>query len=165
MKFTANLTASRIDISGYRAALKSEMSDVIARAVMAWMDEVLGPIPNWSGASRATFKPLADAIGSSVPDAEGRRAFMGVAMSEGKLSIDEPPNQYTFTYATDLPWLIWNEYHNANVDPDPTLFHKLRNPGPYHFQKLGMLAFNQFSKGVNLLSARPFIIAGRKFKV
>ena len=43
-----------------------------------------------------------------------------LAESQGKLNLNEPPGHYTFTYQTSLPHLIWNEYHNANTDPDPT---------------------------------------------
>ena len=47
---------------------------------------------------------------------------------------DKTKGVYTFTYSTTLPWLVWNEYHDANVDPDPTKYPppaKLKKPGPY----------------------------------
>ena len=66
---------------------------------------------------------LADTIGMSVPNAPVTNSRIGQGMSESsgsKLSVNEPAGHYTFTYQTTLPWLIWNEFNDANVDPDPT---------------------------------------------
>ena len=60
-------------------------------------------------------------------------------------------------YRTWLPWLIWNEYHNANVDPDPGLFGRLLKPGPYNFQVKGYEAFKQFSQAVDLPAVSRYV--------
>ena len=107
---------------------------MIAQALMEWLEAVLAEIPVWSGASRATFVKLAQQIGYNLPVAPAavqcgprpvhqpdRPHGMGEAQSDGSLTANKETGEYTFTYSTTLPWLIWNEYHNANVEPDPTL--------------------------------------------
>jgi len=86
---------------------------------------------------------------------------MGVTQSDGKLTADKQTGEYTFTYSTTLPWLIWNEYHNANVEPDPTLFYRLIDPGPYNFQAVGARAFLRSADSVALPSVQPHVRAVR----
>jgi hypothetical protein len=170
MKFTAQFSIPRIDVMGYRKALDRHMSEQIAQALTVWLEAVLAEIPVWSGASRATFVKLAQQIGYNLPVAPAAgnwahglfssrvdRTWMGEAQSEGKLTTDVNTGEYTFTYTTTLPWLIWNEYHNANVDPDPSLFYRLLEPGPYNFQVKGARAFLQFAANVDLLPVKPFV--------
>ena len=47
---------------------------------------------------------------------------IGQLAGDGSMETDKKKGDYTFTYSTTLPWLIWNEYHNANVEPDPTMY-------------------------------------------
>lgn len=159
MKFTGQIAAPRIDLIGYRTALDKAMREAIAQAVMEWLNRVLEEIPDWTGASRATFVKLASTIGMNVTHKD-TRSFMGDSESQGKLNLNEPPGHYTFTYQTSLPHLIWNEYHDANTDPDPTKYPppaKLWKPGPYEFQAKGLMAFVNFAKSVDLPSVAPFI--------
>jgi hypothetical protein len=176
MKFKVQFVAPRIDVSSYRDALDMALKEAISQALMEWLDRVLEEIPEWSGASRATFSTLAETIGMvipSVPTASakvmvGNRVSEGLMSSAGsKLSLNEPPGQYTFTYQSNLPWLVWNEYNNANENPDPTKWPppaKLLKPGPYDFQAKGLMTFIQFSKGVRLPVVGPFCI-GKKIRV
>jgi len=166
MKFTAQFAAPRIDIAGYRAALDRHMREALTQAVMHWLGHVLDVVPCWSGASRATFQRLASTIEVRVPisPVTNDRISQGFAESEGKLNLDEPPGCYTFTYRTSLPWLVWNEYHNANSEPDATKWPppaKLLQPGPYEFQAKGYLAFIDFAKSVDLPDVAPFIKANQ----
>ena len=78
------------------------------------------------------------------------RTGMGTASGDGQMVTDKKTGEYSFTYSTTLPWLIWNEYHNANVEPDPTLFYRLIKPGPYNFQVIGARAFLRFADKVDL---------------
>jgi hypothetical protein len=165
MKCTGKFAAPRIDLDGYRAVLDKAMRETLAQALVEWLTRVLEEIPSWSGASRATFALLADTIGMSVPNAPATNSRIGQGMSESigsKLSVNEPAGHYTFTYQTTLPWLIWNEYNDANVDPDPTKWPPpavLKKPGPYEFQAKGLVAFLHFADGVRLPSVKPFIKA------
>ena len=168
MKFTASLAAPSLDLAGYRKALHAHMQAMIAQGLMEWLEAVLVEIPVWSGASRATFVKLAQQIGYNLPVAPAAveaahglfteridRTWMGTAQSDGKLTADKETGEYTFTYETTLPWLIWNEYHNANVEPDPTLFYRLIEPGPYNFQVTGARAFLRFAETVDLPKVKP----------
>jgi hypothetical protein len=168
MKFTAQFSIPRIDVAAYRNALDNHMKAAIAQGLMEWLEAVLAEIPVWSGASRATFVKLAQQIGYNLPVAPAAveaahglftermdRTWMGMAQSDGKLTADKESGEYTFTYTTTLPWLIWNEYHNANVEPDPTLFYRLIEPGPYNFQVTGARAFLRFAETVDLPKVKP----------
>ena len=78
------------------------MSEMIAQALMVWLEAVLAEIPVWSGASRATFVKLAQQIGYDLPvgpatgnwahglfDSRMDRTAMGMAQSDGKLTADK----------------------------------------------------------------------------
>lgn len=159
MKFTAQFSIPRIDVMAYQQALDQHMTNTIAQALMVWLEAVLAEIPVWSGASRATFTKLASAISYSIPidpvavDRVGR----GMASGDGEMVTDKAKGQYTFSYSTTLPWLIWNEYHNANVDPDLSLFYRVLKEGPYNFQVVGARAFLRFADNVDLLPVKPFV--------
>ena len=163
MKFTARLSAPRIDVSAYRKALDKHMTAAIARGLMEWLEAVLAEIPVWSGASRATFSKLASHISLSIPIAPVAvdRVGTGQASGDGQMETDIDSGRYTFTYSTSLPWLIWNEYHNANVDPDPSLFYRVIKEGPYNFQAVGARAFLRFADGVDLPPVKPHVRAVR----
>ncbi len=170
MKFKAQFSIPRIDVAAYRNALDAHMKGMIAQALMEWLEAVLAEIPVWSGASRATFVKLVQVIGYNLPVAPAAveathglftsridRTEMGIAQSAGSLTTNKETGEYTFTYSTTLPWLIWNEYHNANVEPDPTLFYRVLEPGPYQFQVVGARAFLRFAENVDLLPVKPYV--------
>ena len=165
MIFTGTLRAPRLNLAAYRKELDAVLGDAIAHAAFEWLGAVVDKVPVWSGASRATFLPLAHAISyplsvSQASSHVGRdRVDLGLENASG--GIDPGKTQegrFTFTYSTTLAHLIWNEFHNANIDPDPTKLpppKKLHDPGPYHFQKLGQEAVAKFSQGVSL--PNPFV--------
>ena len=163
MRFTASLAAPSLDVAGYRKALKAHMQEALAQAIVTWLAAVLEEIPVWSGASRATFIPLASRIQFNIPITPRviDRRGVGIASAGGELEIDEEKGRYAFEYRTWLPWLVWNEYHNANVDPDPGLFDKLLKPGPYNFQVKGYEAFKRFSQTVDLPAVAPYVTSMR----
>ena len=163
MKFTAQFSIPRIDVAAYQSALHAHMSDVIGQALLIWLEAVLAEIPVWSGAERATFKKLADSISYSIPIAPTvmDRTARGEASGDGGVTASKETGEYSFSYSTTLPWLIWNEYHNANVEPDPTLFGRLTKPGPYNFQAVGARAFLAFADKVDLLPVAPYVKAER----
>jgi len=164
MRVTYSFREPRIDVEAYRNALDKHMRAELAQALMAWLDAVLVEIPNWSGASRATFIQVASAInvnvGASCGGAPYDRIGEGLAQSQGEFTADKSKGIYTFTYGTTLPWLVWNEYNNANVDPDATKWPppaKLLKPGPYGFQKKGAKAFQRVAEDVRPIKVAPFV--------
>jgi hypothetical protein len=161
MKVTATFRAPRINISAYKKALHDELASAITHGAFEWLGATTAVIPVWSGASLATFLPLAAEIGfaisiNPVPTAPNRFS-LGLTHGEGSLHMDAEKGTYTFKYATTLSHLIWNEFNNANVFPDPTLFGKLHDPGPYHFQQKGLNAFKRFAQTVRLPGIRSSI--------
>lgn len=153
MKLKASFNAPRINMDAYRAALNERLGDAIAHAAFIWIEATVPLIPVWSGASRATFRPLASKIGLAIaisPRAFVTRMSLGESQSSGSVTTDANSGKFTFTYATSLAHLIYNEFNDANASPDPTLFARLLNPGPYRFQEAGQRAFNEFAAGVRL---------------
>lgn len=157
MKFTAKLFTPRLNLEGYKKALHQYMLEAISRGISIWLDTVLMEIPTWSGASRATFAKLAQTISYNIPNAPtvANRIGEGVGSSAGSLESDK--GRYVFHYSTTLPWLIWNEYNNANVNPDPSLFYRVIKEGPYNFQLKGALVFTRFASTVVLPPVAPSI--------
>jgi hypothetical protein len=139
MRFRIRFVAPRLDKAKYRKRMHAYLSSALGKAAFAWIAAALQVIPVWSGASHATFLRLAMEIDfrmSISPDNAINRVALGHRMGEGVVETDPQKGIYTFTYSTSLPHLIWNEYHNANVDPDPGLISQLKQPGPYHFQDI-----------------------------
>lgn len=161
MKFTCMYRRPKIDLERFKKDLDKYMREMIALGLAAWLDVVTAEVPVWSGASRATFMKLAGEIGYSVLGSGGPAPFdrtdEGQLQSKGELVADISKGEYTFIYSTTLPWLIWNEYHNANIDPDPTLFYRLKRPGPYEFQRKGAAAFIHETRLVQLPKLAPYV--------
>jgi len=156
MRFTGTFRAPRLNEAKYRKILHEHLTDVLPDATVQWLGTVLPNIPVWSGASAATFLPLARKVAyENLPTSNN----YGLRHAEGDFDPGRSdPNRYVFTYSTTLAHLIWNEFHNANIDPDPTKWPPpavLKKPGPYEFQKLGQEAFEKFAAGVSLPD--PFV--------
>lgn len=161
MKFTYTYRRPKLDLERFKKDLDKHMREMLALGLAAWLEVVTAEVPVWSGASRATFMKIAGEIGYPVSVTGGTapmdRTGVGQAQSKGELIADINTGEYAFIYGTSLPWLIWNEYHNANIDPDPTLFGRLRKPGPYEFQKKGTAAFIHETRQMGLPKLAPYI--------
>lgn len=159
MRFKYRLGTPYLNLAAYKKELHRAMSEAIAQATMEWLDTVLKEIPVWSGASRATFLALANQInyGVDISPVAMDRTSQGVIQSSGEIVTDISKGRYVFSYNTTLPWLVWNEYHNANVEPDSTLFYRVLKEGPYMFQIKGAAAFTRFASGVELPLVGPFV--------
>src|SRR6476620_8661382 len=130
MRISATLRAPRVDFSKYRKALQEVLGDAIAQAAFQWLGATTAVIPVWSGASMATFQPLASAIGFSLsvsPVSFADRVNLGLSNATGEITADANTGNFTFKYSTTLAHLIYNEFNNANISPDPTLFSRLLN--------------------------------------
>jgi len=150
MKLRATLRAPRIDLEKYRRELQAHLIEQTAMAAFKWLSAVSAKVPVWSGASRATFLHLANAISLqlSISPVVRHRIPLGLAESEGSFNVKG--GRVSFTYQTTLRHLIYNEFHNANVEWG---FHLIQ-PGPYHFQEAGRRVFGQEAEHVRLLN--PF---------
>jgi len=155
MKFKGTFVAPRVDFTKYRQALHNELLELLTRAAFEWLEETAKTIPQWSGASAATFLHLARQIGYSLPISRAATAPfngepMGLGASRGEFVSDPNSGQYHFIYSTTLKHLIYNEFNNANLSPDDSLFSRLLQPGPYRFQDRGQAAFLRVASGVRL---------------
>lgn len=154
MKFTGFLFAPRINLQKYLNALHDELSEQLALACFEWLNATAANIPQWSGASAATFLHLAREIGYSLPISQSgiapNREALGLRHGDGKFTVEKDRGRYSFTYTTTLKHLIYNEFNNANIIPDDTLFSRLLQPGPYRFQEAGQVAFRRVASTVRL---------------
>lgn len=135
MKASANLQLPRFDLSKAEALVQAYVRSRAEAAARAWLSVTAPIVPVWSGASRATFTKLGSAVGADIdisPEVPSRIGI-GVSSSEGQLTVEGA--RASFKYSTTLPWLVYNEFNNAN----DAGFH-LRNPGPYRFQEAGLRA-------------------------
>lgn len=156
MKFKGTFKKVKINLSSYQRELEEFLMDAIAHAALEWLGATAEKIPVWSGASKATFLPLAHAIGAQliINPVVRPRLSLGLQNADGDITTSElSSGKVSFIYTTTLPHLIWNEFNNANITPDPTKLPdpiKLINPGPYKFQESGKLAFEKFAETLEL---------------
>jgi hypothetical protein len=131
------LSTPVFDLVKYRAALEKAAREVLSRAMFEYVITVQNIVPVWSGASHATLTQLAGLVGMPLAIQPSATAFNGVGygQSRGDAKLVSANGEYGFTFETTLPHLIYNEYNNANTNPDPGLKSQLLNPGPYHFQR------------------------------
>jgi hypothetical protein len=160
MKFTVRFQAPTISVSAWEKRLDTVLSKQIEQAAKVWLNAtVLLAIPVWSGASRATFLKLArevsfpltitgiksSATGFIQAGKAGPR--LGFQQSRGEVSKGATKGVYTFTYGTTLFHLVFNEFQDANANPQAgRLFARLHEPGPYNFQEIGKDAFEDYAK-------------------
>lgn len=161
MKLHASFQIPNLNVLGYSTVLIEELSDLMARAAFEYLQATTAEIPVWSGASQATFLHLAREIGFNltIPVANNapRRINLGLRNSSGVFETNQSTATASFTYETSLKHLVYNEYNNANIDPDPGLFSQLLTPGPYDFQTDGRQAVSRALDGVSLPDVRRFI--------
>lgn len=183
MKVSASLGGVRVDLDGYRKALKRALATAIVQAASEWLFHVSDAVPSWTGASRATMQHLALKAGFHVDMAITNergvdRTGLGLSNSTGDVLLDKADEGIvSFHYSTTLAHLIWNEFNNAMLVPDPTKFYTirgeekdytnpaLRKPGPYHFQEAGAKAVQQVFDRVELPNPADFIKRSKQMKV
>lgn len=167
-KWKCRFQQPRVDLRGYREELAKILREAIVQAAFQWLNAATAEIPTWSGASQATFLRLARDVGyvhTITPEVSSRIAE-GFSKSEGGIRIDSSSNgKVSFFYATTLEHLVYNEYNNANISPDPTLFGQLRKPGPYNFQALAEDAFRRAAVSTVLPDPRRFIKIKNRIRV
>ena len=161
MRLTGTLQVPRLNIAAYKKRLAEDMIDALTQAAFEWIQAATAEIPVWSGASHATFLELSREIGFqlqiSQPGTAPNRVAYGTKHGDGDFISDANTGIFSFKYETDLKHLVYNEFNNANLTPDPGLFGRLLNPGPYHFQETARAAYLRAIRGVGLPDVRDFI--------
>ena len=142
IKTNFTLHALKLDLSGYERELRDEMTEEIKDAARDWLQTVIAIVPVWSRASRATFKPLADAVGFALPTgqlvAKEDRSDLGESVSSGGIDVEN--NSFHFTYETNLSYLADNEFTSVSKGQS-NVFAGLRTPTPYGFTAAGAAEF------------------------
>lgn len=137
-KMISTLIDIKLDVAGATRALEQEFHDILFEGTKAWVREVASIVPNWSGMSRASLKPIADLV--DLPLFAGpvagapNRVQSGLASGFAELRIKG--FSYHFYWESTVFHYVFNEYNNANKYG----FH-LRNPGPYYSMKKAETAF------------------------
>jgi hypothetical protein len=156
-KISGTFRVPKIDKPRWLRETEEQMTETLKQAAAAWLTAATAPIPTWSGASLGTFSKLAAAVDFQLSispttrgAAKGLGAGAGESQSTGRLEISAGKGDYGFEYSTTLRHLIFNEFNNANVTPDPAVFSRLKRPGPYQFQEAGRVAFEQVAAQAEL---------------
>ena len=161
MKFTAKIYLIEFDKRGYLDKLDEKMTETVKESGKVWLRTVLGLIPTWSRASRATFEHLAEALGVGVsygPVLSNKdRLSLGLQTGKGGLKIAKNRSYY-FWYETDLRYLAFNEFNEAVAGDVSGWFSTHRGgPGPYRFQAAGAAEFLSFAQNVKLPNPLEYI--------
>jgi hypothetical protein len=161
MRMTAILQVPRLDVAAYKKRLAEDITAALTHAAFEWVQAALTGLPIWSGASAATFLKLSRELGFQISvDPKGNapnRVSYGEKHSSGSFEANANTGVFSFSYETDLRWLVFNEFNNANITPDPGLFARLLTPGPYHFQERARAAYLRAINGVSLPDVRAFV--------
>lgn len=136
LRYKGVFNVPRVNARKYETALRAEMLEAVTEAAVAWLRVVTEIVPMWSGASLGTFLRLAREASFQLSISPASNAPNRISLGESKSDGEIVANgsQVFFRYTTDLEHLIYNEFNNANVKPDPGLFARLLKPGPYGFQ-------------------------------
>lgn len=137
-KLTGSLGFVNLDIAAINASLDQKLTKILIEGTVEWVRTVSAIIPNWSGMSRASLRPIAELVNipifasavAGAPDRTGE----GEAAGSGELHAG--PGQYFFSWKSNVFHLAYNEKNNANL----VGFH-LRNPGPYESMRQAQQSF------------------------
>ncbi len=162
MKFKPNFTSIELDMPAYKRALDQYLTVKLKASGRKWLDATVRTsthIPTWSGASRATFQKLANELGTTVPigpiRAKKDRTALGRASAVGSgVEVNPAKGIWKFTYATQLRYLIYNEYNPPVPGAPPKPWSTAVRFTPYGFQDKGEAVWLDFVR--NVVLPNPF---------
>jgi hypothetical protein len=142
MRLSADLELLKFDLKKYKAQLHRHFEEEIVELAKVFLNAATANIPVWSGASLSTFKPLADKANFSLVISPVPRARNSspTPTNVGEITADKKRFVYSFEYETNLAHLVYNEFNDANLIPDATIFARLLSPGPYGSMAKGLSA-------------------------
>jgi len=154
LKFNMNLQWFKFDVLGYERNLQTFMAAYIKESGRIWLDAATEHIPTWSGASRASFRKLARALGTSIQMGPQRsrknREALGEDTSIGEIILDPQRDFYGFQWGSNLRYLKYNEFNHATPGPAPQPTWAEIKGTPYHFQKKALDAWRTHVQTVDL---------------
>jgi len=155
MKMSFNYDLMKLYVKRYEKEMDEVLLDGLMHGGVKWLHACLARIPVWAGASHGTFIKIAEKLGAIVTISAianipwAKTASDGKSESTGKLIKEN--GKFILEYQTTLWHLVYNEYNNANANPNAArLFAKLTRPGPYGFQEAGAKEFEKVAKTVKL---------------
>lgn len=159
MRITATFELPSLDKGAYEREVTQVMTAALKEGARVWLRAAINLIPVWSGESQETLQTLARAVNMPLlirPSSTARNfpRRRGISRDVGELTAEN--GIFSFEYATDLAHLVYNEFNNANTNPDPTLFSRLITPGPYLFQMKAGQDWQNYARSVRLPSPLPF---------
>jgi len=147
-----NFRGITVNFRAWLGSLDAKMQLATEQAARVWLREAVQNVPDWSGASRATFEQLADAVGETVeinvaanaPDriALGRMNSRGGIERIGKAS-------WRFYYENNLRYLAANETQSVAVGEAGVRW-GLIEPTPYNFRDAANQAAESFVENITL---------------
>lgn len=151
MKVRANLKAIVVDPRQI-PVLDAAVKEVVEQAARIWVRAALAIVPDWSGASRATFQALASAVGEhvSIDVAQGApmRIALGRLYSSGGVEKTGVAS-WKFYYETTLRYLIANETRTVAPRTEG-LRGRMLTPTPFQFREAGNRAAQAYIASVQL---------------
>jgi len=145
---SGHLTELSVDIKRYTKTLDKEMNQQMRQAARAWLRAILPKIPVYTGAARASFRPLGAFLRVHIPlapiiPAKMPKAKMPpIATKDGVYSFTKEGFVYTFSYDVKLFYITINEFYDVSGHIP------LINPTPWEAFKAGEEAWDAYIKDV-----------------
>lgn len=138
MQMTGSLGFVTLDTQALLDSLDKKLKDILVEGTKEWVRTVSAILPNWSGESRASLRPIADLVGIPIfaSPVSGAPDRVAKGQSEGSGELITQDGVYAFSWQSDVFHLAYNELNNANA----VGFH-LINPGPYLSQRQAQQSF------------------------
>ena len=152
MKFRSSLKGLLLNVKAFFGSSDAKMRLATEEAARIWLKAAIPAVPVWSGASRATFQQLADAVGVSVPIdvAAGapNRVALGRLNSRGGIERDGN-GSWRFYYENNLRYLAANETRSVSRGEYGVKW-GLIEPTPYNYREAARQAVRAYAKTVTL---------------
>lgn len=137
-KFSGSLALATLDLQPLLASLDEKLKEILIEGTKEWVRTVSAILPNWSGESRASLRPIADLVGIPIfaSAVQGAPDRVSLGQSEGTGELITEGGIYAFAWKSRVFHLAYNELNDANS----VGFH-LKNPGPYLSQRQAQQSF------------------------
>ena len=152
MKFLSSLKGFVLNAKAFFGSSDAKMRLSTEEAARIWLGVAIPAVPVWSGASRATFQHLADAVGVPVPIDTApnapNRVAIGRLNSRGGIERDGN-GKWRFYYENNLRYLAANETRSVSVGEYGVKW-GLLEPTPYNYREAARKAVEAYAKTVTL---------------
>lgn len=152
MRFRNSLKGLVLNVKAFFGSSDARMRLATEEAARIWLNAAIPAVPVWSGASRATFQQLADAVGVPVPidvaPNAPNRVAIGRFNSRGGIERSGE-GKWRFYYENNLRYLAANETRTVNRGEYGVKW-GLIEPTPYNYRDAARRAVQAYAKTVTL---------------